>query len=63
MMREKFLMGSFGICPRVLCERQNALPLGMSEELKTSRVKVFFFIFLFLFFIFLLFHKVVLSEV
>ena len=42
MMREKYLIGNFGICPRVLCERQNALPLGMSEELKTSRVKVSF---------------------
>jgi len=40
IMREKYLLGRFGVCPRVLCERQNALPVGMSEELRTSRVKV-----------------------
>jgi len=39
-MREKFLLGKFGVCPRVLCERQAVLPIGMSEELRTSRVKV-----------------------
>ncbi|CAD8204278.1 unnamed protein product [Paramecium octaurelia] len=41
MMKEKYLGGKFGACPRVLCERQNVLPVGMSEELRTSRVKVF----------------------
>jgi len=40
LMREKYLLGRFGVCPRVLCERQNVLPVGMSEELRTSRVKV-----------------------
>ena len=41
IMREKFLQGKFGNCPRVLCERQNVLPIGMSEEIRTSRVKVY----------------------
>lgn len=41
LMKEKFVSGRFGACPRVLCERQNVLPVGMSEELRTSRVKVF----------------------
>ena len=41
IMREKFLSGRFGSCPRVLCERQNVLPIGMSEELRSSRVKVY----------------------
>ena len=41
MMKEKFLLGSFGYCPRVLCERQSALPIGVAEELSTSRVKVY----------------------
>jgi len=40
-MREKYLMARFGVCPRVLCERQPVLPIGMSEELRTSRVKVY----------------------
>lgn len=40
MMREKFLLGTFGSCQRVLCERQLVLPIGLSEELSTSRVKV-----------------------
>jgi len=41
MMKEKLMLGSFGYCPRVLCERQNVLPIGVSEELSTSRVKVY----------------------
>ena len=41
MMREKYYQSKFGVCPRVLCERQNVLPIGMSEELRTSRVKVY----------------------
>ena len=41
MMKEKYMMGSFGYCPRVLCERQSVLPIGVSEELSTSRVKVY----------------------
>ena len=40
-MKEKYMLGSFGYCPRVLCERQNVLPIGVSEELSTSRVKVY----------------------
>ena len=41
MMREKFLLGAFGMCQRILCDRQVVLPIGLSEELSTSRVKVF----------------------
>ena len=40
MMREKFMLGTFGTCQRVLCERQLVLPIGLSEDLSTSRVKV-----------------------
>ena len=41
LMKEKYTLGIFGTCPRVLCERQGVLPLGLSEELSTSRVKVY----------------------
>ena len=41
IMRAKFLNGIFGACPRVLCDRQLCLPIGMSEDLSISRVKVF----------------------
>lgn len=41
MMREKYLNGTFGVCPRVLCAGQYVLPIGMSENLRHSRVKVF----------------------
>ncbi len=40
IMRAKFLNGVFGACPRVLCDRQLVLPVGMSEDLSISRVKV-----------------------
>lgn len=41
LMRDKFLSGRFGTCPRVLCERQHVFPIGTSEELRKSRVKVY----------------------
>jgi casein kinase II subunit beta len=41
MMKEKFIKNVFGACPRMLCDRQLVLPIGMSEELSISRVKVF----------------------
>ena len=40
MMREKYILGTFGSCQRILCDRQLVLPIGLSEELSTSRVKV-----------------------
>ena len=41
IMREKHLSGQFGVCPRVMCERFNVLPVAMKEEMKMSRVKVY----------------------
>ena len=41
LMRAKYLNGVFGACPRVLCDRQLVLPVGMSEDLSISRVKVY----------------------
>ena len=40
-MRNKFLVGTFGGCPRVLCERQLVVPVAMSSDLSISRVKIF----------------------
>jgi casein kinase II subunit beta len=41
IMRERYLTGKFGNCPRVMCEKQNVLPIGISEDLKIARVKVY----------------------
>ena len=40
-MRQKYLSGVFGGCPRTLCENQGVLPIGISDELNKSRVKVY----------------------
>merc|ERR1719199_1085132 len=40
-MREKYLKGAFGTCPRVLCDRQHVLPIGGHEELRGSQVMIF----------------------
>lgn len=40
-MREKYLGGKFGTCPRVLCEKQNVIPIGISEDVKLARAKVY----------------------
>eukprot|EP00418_Pyrodinium_bahamense_P088992 CAMPEP_0179038126 /NCGR_PEP_ID=MMETSP0796-20121207/14475_1 /TAXON_ID=73915 /ORGANISM="Pyrodinium bahamense, Strain pbaha01" /LENGTH=253 /DNA_ID=CAMNT_0020734439 /DNA_START=67 /DNA_END=828 /DNA_ORIENTATION=+ len=41
VMREKYLKGTFGTCPRVLCDRQHVLPIGTSEEPRSAQVKIF----------------------
>jgi len=41
LAREKFLNGVYGVCPRILCNKQTVLPYGISEELKYSRVNIF----------------------
>ena len=40
-MKLKYHYSIFGICPRVLCDQQEVVPIGMSEELSVSRVKIF----------------------
>ena len=40
-MREKYLNGVFGRCPRVVCNKQVMIPVGLSEDLKYSKVKVY----------------------
>ncbi|MCQ2818825.1 MAG: hypothetical protein MJ252_16285 [archaeon] len=41
LMKGKYINDVFGSCPRILCNRQLVLPIGMSEELSISRVKVY----------------------
>ena len=41
LVREKFLDGVYGYCPRLLCNKQVLLPLGLSEDIRYSQVKVF----------------------
>ena len=33
LMREKYLNGVFGRCPRVVCDKQVLIPIGLSEDL------------------------------
>ena len=40
-MRERYLAGRFGNCPRIMCEKQTCLPIGISEDLKIARVKIY----------------------
>ena len=41
LMREKYLNGAFGRCPRVTCDKQVLIPVGLSEDIKYSKVKVY----------------------
>merc|ERR1712008_504627 len=41
VMREKYLKGTFGTCPRVLCDRQHVLPVATEEGLRIAQVKIF----------------------
>jgi len=40
-MREKYLAGKFGSCPRVMCEKHHVIPVGISEDMKIARVKMY----------------------
>ena len=40
-MRSKYIEGSFGRCPRVYCKGQHVLPVGISDLLRCSTVKIF----------------------
>jgi len=41
VMREKYLKGTFGTCPRVLCDRQHVLPIGTTEEPRNAQLRIF----------------------
>lgn len=40
-VREKYLNGVYGICPRILCNKQTVLPIGLSDDFKYARAKIF----------------------
>jgi casein kinase II subunit beta len=39
-MREKYLNGVYGYCPRILCNKQIVMPFGLSDNIKYARIKV-----------------------
>ena len=41
LMKEKFIQGEFGWCPRINWKKQYVLPIATTEELNVSRVKIF----------------------
>ena len=41
LVREKFINGIYGFCPRMLCNKQFLLPVALSEDMRYSQVKVF----------------------
>lgn len=40
-MKDKLVCGTFGKCPRVFCEDQYTLPVGLSDELRAHRIRVY----------------------
>lgn len=40
-MKEKYYEGDFGTCPRVFCDGSHVVPVGLSEDLRMHRVRVF----------------------
>jgi casein kinase II subunit beta len=40
-MNKRFARATFGRCPRVLCQNQAVLPMGLSDEPKKSNVKLY----------------------
>lgn len=40
-MYGKYLQGEYGVCPRALCDKQKVIPVGFSDKLRTSRLKVY----------------------
>ena len=41
LLKEKYLQREFGQCPRVLCEGQNCLPIGLNDRMGKSTVRIY----------------------
>lgn len=37
----RYLRAAYGYCPRALCDKQKTLPVGMTDKVRTSRVKIY----------------------
>lgn len=40
-MYGRYLQGAYGYCPRAFCDKQRVLPNGLSDKLRSNRVKVY----------------------
>ncbi|CAI2379776.1 unnamed protein product [Moneuplotes crassus] len=40
-MCEKYAQGHFGSCPRLMCKKYRVLPIGVSDQINQSRVKIY----------------------
>lgn len=41
ILYHRYLTAQYGNCPRALCDKQRVLPVGMSDKIRTSRVKTY----------------------
>ncbi|SOV15297.1 casein kinase II beta chain [Plasmodium sp. gorilla clade G2] len=41
LMKEKYIKGDFGTCPRVSCAQHNVLPIGLFDQMKIAKVHVY----------------------
>lgn len=41
LMKDKYIKGDFGTCPRVSCAQHNVLPIGLFDQMKIAKVHVY----------------------
>lgn len=41
ILYQKYLGAHYGYCPRALCDKQRTLPIGLSDKIRTSRIKIY----------------------
>lgn len=41
IMKEKYLNGDFGICPRLYCDEQPVIPIGLAKEIREEGVRTY----------------------